>query len=325
MADEQMAGRPAPSHPVFQRVFRAQRLSLGLVLPLTAQREDDPDPARQRELAALADRLGFDALWVRDVPLNSPGYPDPVGHLDAWVHLGALAAQTRSIALVTGAIVAPLRHPLHVAKAALSLDALSKGRFILGLGSGDRPPEFAAFGRRHGERAALYRAHWARIAAASGAQQRIIGDQEDEAQPTPFEMRPRATHGEVPMLVVGSAQQSLDWIARNAHGWATYHRPLAVQRGRFELWRAAQQRAAGGQPRGFAEAFNLRLSEDAGAPPQEIELGYQLGRHALLDLLEQHRAMGIEHVMFNLTGGGRPVAEVLDELAREVLPRFQRA
>jgi alkanesulfonate monooxygenase SsuD/methylene tetrahydromethanopterin reductase-like flavin-dependent oxidoreductase (luciferase family) len=108
------------------------------------QERHDIDFGLQLKLARRADELGFSAIWVRDVPLNSPAYPDSVGHSDPWVLLGALAASTRSIALATGAIVLPLRHPLHVAKAALSMDALSSGRFILGLGSGDRPSEFAA-------------------------------------------------------------------------------------------------------------------------------------------------------------------------------------
>ena len=67
----------------------------------------------QLRFAARADALGFRALWVRDVPLNSAEYPDPVGHLDPWVLLGALASQTERIALISGAIVLTLRHPLH--------------------------------------------------------------------------------------------------------------------------------------------------------------------------------------------------------------------
>lgn len=128
-------------------LFQPEKLSLGIVLPIQPRtikeaETTDIDFALQLDLAARADALGFAALWVRDVPLNSPAYPDPIGHSDPFVLLGALAAMTRRITLATGAIVLPLRHPLHIAKAALSLDALSGGRFLLGLGSGDRPSEF---------------------------------------------------------------------------------------------------------------------------------------------------------------------------------------
>jgi len=64
---------------------------------------------------------------------------------------------SRGAALGTAAVVLPLRHPLHVAKAAWSLDRLSGGRFILGVGSGDRPEELAPFGvaRNWGARSCL--------------------------------------------------------------------------------------------------------------------------------------------------------------------------
>ena len=315
---------PETLHPTFHRLFRPDQLSIGLVMPMTEVTLPETDPAQQFALAALADRLGFAALWVRDVPLNGHGYPDPVGHLDPWVHLGALAARTSTIALVTGAIVTPLRHPLHVAKGALSADVVSNGRLILGLGSGDRPPEFAAFEQQYAQRAPRYRHHWERIAAALAPHSRVLLDEGDEAQEE-FEMRPGPVHGRVPMLTVGSSQQTLEWIARNADGWATYHRPYEVQQGRFRLWRNAVDRVAAGSFRSFSSAFSLCLSDDAGAPPQAITLGYQLGRHALADMLEQHREMGVHHVMFNLTATRRPISEILEELAQEILPLFHRA
>ncbi|MDK4706606.1 LLM class flavin-dependent oxidoreductase [Rhizobium sp. CNPSo 4062] len=123
-------------------LFHPDRLSFGIVLPAQTRTAADIEFDAQLGIAAQADKLGFDALWVRDVPLNSESYPDPIGHADPWVLLGALAASTSRIALATGAIVLPLRHPLHIAKAALSVASLSKDRLVLGLGSGDRPSEY---------------------------------------------------------------------------------------------------------------------------------------------------------------------------------------
>ena len=51
-----------------------------------------------------------------------------------------------------------------------------------------------------------------------------------------FELRPSA-QSMIPRLALGSGGQSLDWIARNTLGWATYHRPPQAQQGRYELWR----------------------------------------------------------------------------------------
>nr|WP_315401279.1 hypothetical protein [uncultured Duganella sp.] len=63
-----------PHHPVHDHLFRPGRLSLGLVMPLTDVAHPRIDQPAQFGHAALADELGFDALWDRDVPLNSTNY-----------------------------------------------------------------------------------------------------------------------------------------------------------------------------------------------------------------------------------------------------------
>ena len=68
-----------------------------------------------------------------------------------------MAGQTESIALFPAAIVLPLRHPLHTAKAAASIDRLTGGRLVLGIASGDRPVEFPAFGVNRDDRGAMFR------------------------------------------------------------------------------------------------------------------------------------------------------------------------
>mgnify|MGYP001097370586 CR=1 FL=1 len=108
-------------------LFRENRISVGLVLPIRATDGEDVDFRRQVELAALAERLGFAAIWVRDVPLNGPWYPEKFGHSDPFVMLGAIAMATSRIAIGTAATVLTLRHPLHIAKAAISLDRLRFG------------------------------------------------------------------------------------------------------------------------------------------------------------------------------------------------------
>jgi luciferase-type oxidoreductase len=209
-----------------RRVFSEGHLLLGAGQIVADFRE-------QVELATLADARGFRALSVRDVPLNSPDYPDPVGHLDPWVLLGALATHTQQIALASGAIVLTLRHLLHIAKGAGSVQTLSNGRFILGLGSGDRPPEYAAFGHDPEERRELYRVHWETVAAALGAQPRVTPDRRPEGAPE-FTLLPQPPLP-VPMLAVGSGGQSVDWIARHSLGWMTYHREPETQRARHSI------------------------------------------------------------------------------------------
>ncbi|WP_322052429.1 LLM class oxidoreductase [Paraburkholderia bannensis] len=301
------------------RVFAPSQLSIGLSLPVLPSDTHVADFREQVALAHHADALGFRALWVRDVPLNSADYPDPVGHLDPWVLLGALATHTQRAALISGAIVLTLRHPLHIAKGAVSVSHLSQGRFILGLGSGDRPAEYAAFGQDGEARRELYRRHWDTLAAALAPDSRVVPDFAPTDAPGFFLLpRPATT---VPMLAVGSGGQSVDWIARNAIGWMTYHREPEAQRSRYGLWRAAVDRVAPGAFRAFGTAMRLQLSDAAHEPATSVPLGYRTGRIALVGLLEAMRDAGMQHVTFNL-GGERPAREVLDELAAEVLPHF---
>ncbi len=310
------------SSSIANAVFAQDKLSIGITLPITRGNESIVDFNEQMAIARLADQLGFRALWVRDVPLNSIDYPDPVGHLDPWVMLGALASNTERIALISGAIVLTLRHPLHVAKGAISVSELSQGRFILGVGSGDRPPEYAAFGRDPDERRDLYRQHWATLAAAVTVPSRVIPDHAPEGAPE-FYLLPRQ-NASIPMLAVGSGGQSVDWIARHSLGWMTYHREPQAQRGRYSMWRAAVDRAASGAFRAFGVAMRLDLGNDANEPATDISLGYRTGRRALVALLHEMRESGTHHVTLNIASERRPARGIIEEVAAYVLPEFHR-
>jgi luciferase-type oxidoreductase len=296
-----------------------RRLTLGIVLPAQPREADDFDFEAQIAVARKADELGFSAIWVRDVPLNSDSYPDPIGHSDPWVLLGALAQATKQIQLVTGSIVLPLRHPLHVAKAALSVNALSRGRFVLGLGSGDRPSEFAVFGKDFEHRKVLYRDNWIRLAAALGTEGNVLD--EEGGLRSEFQIRPRAEGTKVPMMAVGSASQSLEWIARNAVGWATYYRPLSAQVDRLGLWRTAVEKVTT-EFRSFSQSMLLDLSEDPDAETEPLGLGMRTGRKGLGRYLRDIGGLGANHVMFNLVPGSRPVEEVLQEISEDVMGEF---
>lgn len=298
-------------------LFTEGRITVGLVLPLRTTPEPTFDYRVQVDLAGLAEEAGIHAIWVRDVPLNGAWYPENFGHLDPFVMLGAIAATTSRIAVGTAAIVLPLRHPLHVAKAAASLQMLSNGRFVLGLGSGDREEEFSAFGEKIEERRTLFRAHWERLASALAAEQWIIPDLPSVG--IDYTMRP-AVQSPIPMITVGSAGQTLGWIAQHASGWATYHREPEVQRDRYGLWRQAITRAAPQQFRSFSQAVRIELLPAPDAAVQSTELGYRTGVHGLIAIVLQLRDAGVHHVMLNLVPGGRAIEEQIRELGQYLIP-----
>lgn len=73
----------------------------------------------------LAERLGFDAVWLRDAPVHDPSFGDAGQVFDPFTYFGFLAGRTRRIALGTAGIVLPLRDPILLGKMTASLHHLS--------------------------------------------------------------------------------------------------------------------------------------------------------------------------------------------------------
>jgi luciferase-type oxidoreductase len=307
----------------FRRMFAADRLTLGLFFPIEAFQRDQPTMRDQERLALRAQALDYAALWCRDVPLRDPSFGDVGQVYDPWVYLGWIGAITRHIALATGSIVLPLRHPLHVAKAAASVDQLSRGRLVLGVASGDRPVEFPAFGIDIERRASLFREDFETIRRVLESEFPVLKTSRSvltgaaDLVPKPM--------GRLPLLVTGNSGQPLPWIAAHADGWITYPRSIERQAEMVARWRAQVQEAAPGRFKPFAQSLYIDLDADPQLPPTAIHLGFRSGRHFLLRFLEAARGIGVNHVILNLKYGARPAAEVLEEIGLEVLPALARA
>ncbi|RYY38846.1 MAG: LLM class flavin-dependent oxidoreductase, partial [Sphingomonadales bacterium] len=103
------------------------------------------------------DKAGMDACFVTDHPAPSLRWVENGGHatLDPFVALSVAATASPRIKLQTHILVLAYRNPFIVAKSAASLDALSDGRFIMGIGTGYLKPEYAAVGVPFEERGAI--------------------------------------------------------------------------------------------------------------------------------------------------------------------------
>ena len=99
-----------------------------------------------REMAVLAERIGLDSIWVGDHLLYRDDGKPPRGPWEAWSTLAALAAVTQRVEL--GPLVAStsFHNPAMLAKKAATIDEISGGRLILGLGAGWNRPDYDAFG-----------------------------------------------------------------------------------------------------------------------------------------------------------------------------------
>jgi probable F420-dependent oxidoreductase len=110
------------------------------------------DPETAARVAQAAEAAGFESVWTGEhVVLPDPQAPPSPAPpqtpmLDPAVALAFVAARTRTLRLGTGIIILPQRNPLVLAKELASVDVVSKGRLIFGLGVGYLKPEFDALG-----------------------------------------------------------------------------------------------------------------------------------------------------------------------------------
>lgn len=123
-------------------------MKVGLVIPLSEDQVTGRAlrPAEVIAFARRADAAGVDSLWVWDHLLHR--FPDRrvVGFWECWTMLSAIATATETCQIGTLVACAGFRSPALLAKMASTLDELSSGRLVLGLGAGWHRPEFEAFG-----------------------------------------------------------------------------------------------------------------------------------------------------------------------------------
>jgi alkanesulfonate monooxygenase SsuD/methylene tetrahydromethanopterin reductase-like flavin-dependent oxidoreductase (luciferase family) len=132
-------------------------LTVGLILPTLEDGVAGATPrwTSLRELAIAAEEVGFDAIWIydhllfREAPQDRPALrmqPGERGAWECWSIVAALAAATNRIRIGTFVLDTAVRSPALVAKMADTVDEISAGRLILGLGAGWNRAELGAFG-----------------------------------------------------------------------------------------------------------------------------------------------------------------------------------
>ena len=182
------------------------------------------DPEAAAAVARAAEAAGFDSVWTAEhVVLPDPQTPDsPIPArtplLDPAVALAHVAAHTRSIRLGTGIIILPQRNPVVLAKELASVDVLSGGRLIFGVGAGYLASEFAALGASfadRGERTSEYieavRALWTQPKPSFAG--RFVAFSAIDAQPRPVQ-KPHP-----PIVVSGMSPPALRRAVRQGNGW----------------------------------------------------------------------------------------------------------
>jgi len=305
----------------YKNIFQPNRLTIGLVVPIESY-PNSPIPTMQKQLQRiqLAENLGFKAIWLRDIPFNVPSFGDVGQMFDPFTYLGYLASATKNISLAVGSIILPLRHPLHVAKSAASIDVLSNGRLILGVASGDRAQEYPALNIPYTERGDKFRESFEYIKEVW--KEYPMFDNEFGSPYGGIDMLPKPTAKKVPMLITGASQQAPTWVNSNGNGWITYPREPKLQQKLINNWRENAKNSGAKYDKPVSQSLYLDLVDDTTTKPQPIHLGYKTSTDYLLKHLKDLEKAGVNHVALNLRFNNKNIEDTLRLLAQKILPEF---
>lgn len=254
-------------------------MRFGLNLPMVQQIPGRVQPwelaAGSEELvrvARAADRLGFSYIAACDhvaIPHSRAAATGTVWY-DAAVTLGFLAAATTRVRLLSHVIVLPYRHPLAVAKAFATLDHLSGGRVILGVGAGHLKPEFRALGAAYDSRGAFsdeavqaVRIAWEQERATFTG--RFVQFRDVTVAPRPRQ-KPRP-----PIWVGGNSRAAVRRAAAYADGWIPWMITPPVFGRMAADARALRQQAGNDAPFELVAPLSVAVGESPAAIGAAVE------------------------------------------------------
>jgi probable F420-dependent oxidoreductase len=278
----------------------------GMQLPIQAQSktfvepwEPDAGPAELADIARAADQSGFFYIGVCDHVAIPDDISPRMGAIwyDTIATLGWLAAQTTTTRLLSSVFNLTYRHPLVTAKSFATLDRLSGGRTIVGVGVGHLEKEFAALG-----------VEFANRGKASDDALRVLELALREGVVDGMEVEPRAVQQPRPPLWVGgSAPVAVRRAARLADGWLPQGTPLTELPPLIELYRSERGDDTG----------------DIGAITEWLYVGepsWDLGRRAvtgspdqIVTALRAWAAVGVNHLQVRFAS--RSAGELIDQIS----------
>jgi probable F420-dependent oxidoreductase len=281
-----------------------------------------PSIDEMRDLVKLVDGGGYDSLWCGD------HISFPAAMLDPFLQLAQAAVVSRRLTLGTSVYLLPLRHPVPVAKQVATLDHLSEGRFIFGVGvGGEFAREYEACGVPRDERGArlteaigLLRKLW--TGEPVSHEGRFYGAFRD------MPMQPPARQpGGPPIWCGGRSDAALRRAGRLADGWIAYAiTPEMFKTGLDKIAQAASEVGRGDAAFGTGHLLFTRLDDtyEKALDAATVTLSQRyaaLGSPAqVADRIRAFHAAGARHITLDLVGPYEERDRQIAWVARDVLP-----
>ena len=294
-------------------------MRFGLVTPIVTRHPandaawtEDAGPTELLQIAAAADRLGFHHLTCSEhvaipahvAPVRGARYYDPLATF------GFLAARTTQIRLVTHVLVLGYHHPLEIAKRYGTLDRLSGGRLVLGVGVGTLAEEFALLDVPFADRGARYEDALRALRAAFGRREPSYAGTHYRFADVLVD--PCGVQPDVPIWLGGRTARSLRRALAFGDGWGPFGLGLEQLGALLAKARGSQEWRERTRP--FALVLPIDVQLDPVDPAERSQLaerceGYRALGTTVLNLRLRHRSA--QHYL-----------EQLEVVAREVAPRF---
>ncbi|HUP83496.1 MAG TPA: LLM class flavin-dependent oxidoreductase [Candidatus Limnocylindria bacterium] len=287
-------------------------MRIGVCVPIGERGlERKPNPfAEMRAIAVATDTQGLDSIWVADHLFIHNERGENRGVWEAVAILGALADATTRVELGPLVFCAPFRNPGLLAWSANTLDEISGGRFVLGLGAGWHQPEFEAFGFEFQKRVSYFQDTLEVVVPllrdGNVKHEGRFGKGDAELRP------PGPRKNGPPILIAGSGPRMLGLTAKYADRWNSvwYGLPTDEFRGERRNLEAAL-REAGRDPKSIEINAGLQVF----SPDTTSENGPDRIVGTADHLLEAFRAWeaeGVDEVMCRLEP---PSVDVVNEIA----------
>jgi alkanesulfonate monooxygenase SsuD/methylene tetrahydromethanopterin reductase-like flavin-dependent oxidoreductase (luciferase family) len=305
---------------------RHRPLKIGLILPET-ERQMNGGSARWRdlhEMALLGEAIGADSLWVTDHLIHRVPGEEPRGMWECWSLIAALAAITTRPEIGTLVLCSSFRNPALLAKMADTVEEISGGRLILGIGAGWNEPEYRAFGYPFDRRTDRF-AEAIRIITGllRDGQIDFTGEFYEARE---CELRPRGPRPQGPPIVIGASQAGLRMLALAAQygdGWNTWFNSTGnTVAGLLPLLARVDDacRAQGRDPATLARSCAVIVEVGPHEPSAMTGPPLTGSPAEIADGLRGYAAAGVSHLQVwlepNTPAGIEAFAPVLEELDR---------
>ncbi|HEY4702264.1 MAG TPA: LLM class flavin-dependent oxidoreductase [Streptosporangiaceae bacterium] len=271
-------------------------------------------PADVLEDVRGAEATGWYGVWLADHYMPNTGDTTPVrGDVyECWALLPALAAVTERVRI--GTLVSPtsIHHPALLAKRAATIDQLSGGRFVLGLGAGWQLNEHHAYGidlEPPGKRVSRFEEAIAIVRSMLADDTTTFAGKFYNFTDAPAD--PKPVQAPLPLLVGTRGPRMLRITARHANEWNTWHAPDLADR--IQALAEACEKT-GRDPATMSRSVNALIDLDGSAPPSGRTLAGSAQQ--LIDQLGQYAGLGFDEFILPDANLGATVAERADQLAR---------